>query len=216
MTILSPNEIAFVARPHWADKGLTGHVDGAGGFYSHLEISVAVALGESGGDTDIMGRSTTGAAIGNRDHGLWQVSNRWHQILGDGSPGRLLKAGSTWRDPFVNAKMAFEIWAEARAKGVDAWTPWHVYTSGSFKTYLPDARIACKAPWAPPTSQLAAIQSIVDSAVGKASDIEGARFSALSTTLQTHVTNEVTDFETAITDLVKKPHSITLTTQTMV
>lgn len=147
--ILSPNEIAYVARQHWQDKGLTGWKDELGVPYSHWEISVAVALAESGGNTEIMGRSTTGSNIGNRDHGLWQISNKWHQLRGDGSPGRLLLAGARWRSPVVNARLAFEVWDESRRSGKDGWIPWSVYTSGSFKTYLPDARIAVLAPWAP-------------------------------------------------------------------
>lgn len=223
--ILSPNEIAFVAKPHWGDKGLTGWADIEGGHYSHFEVSVAVALAESGGDPDIMGRSSTGAAIGNRDHGLWQVSNRWHQLRGDGTPGRLLVAGATWRNPAVNAKMAFDIWEESRRAGKDGWLPWHVYTSGAFKTYLPDARIACKAPWAPPKAQqYDSILEAIDAAVGKASFIEGTRHADLKTfisnevggatgDLEVSLKTEITDAEDSLTALIKKPHSITLTTQ---
>jgi hypothetical protein len=145
---LSPNEIAFVAQKHWADKGSATLSDGT--VVPHWVIAVAVFLAESGGDTEAMGRSTSGAAIGNRDHGLAQISNYWHQRLGDGSPGKLLKAGADWRDPVVNCEIAFAIWDASRKQGKDPWNPWHVYTSGSFRAYLPDGTIAVKAPWAPP------------------------------------------------------------------
>lgn len=222
--ILSPNEIAYAAKPFWADKGLTSLTDGVGGFYSHFEVSVAVSLGESGGDTEALGRSSTGTSIGNRDHGLWQVSNRWHQLKGDGSPGILLLAGPLWRQPDVNAKMAFTIWDDARRAGKDPWSPWSVYTSGSFKTYLPDARIACKAPWAWPTSQLTVIQAMIDGAVGKASDIEGTRLASLQTALSNEIGGsigdleltvkaELADTEATLVELIKQPHVLTQTFQ---
>ena len=85
---LSPNEIAYVAAQHWSGDDLM--------------IAVAVCIAESGGDTEALGRSSAvDSNTGNRDHGLWQISNRWHQLRGDGKPGRLLLAGASWRDPVV-------------------------------------------------------------------------------------------------------------------
>jgi len=121
---LSPHEIAYVAQ--WA--GFTGE---------DLVISVAVALAESGGDTDVMGRSTTGANIGNRDHGVWQISGRWHGVK--------LQTMGAWRNPYVNARMARKTFLDAGS----VWTPWHVFTSGSYQQYLPDARIAVQWPVKP-------------------------------------------------------------------
>lgn len=138
--ILSPNEIAHVA----ADD-LGGRWEG-----EDLVTAIAVALAESGGNTEALGRSTSGTSIGNRDHGLWQISNRWHQLRGDGSPGRLLVAGAAWRDPYVNARLAREVWDETERRTADGWTAWSVYTSETFRHFLPDARIAAKAPWPPP------------------------------------------------------------------
>lgn len=135
---LSPNEIAYVA----AFAGFTG---------DDLVNAVAVCLAESGGDTDVIARSanllTNGEVnpnAGNRDHGLWQISNRWHQRNGDGTPGKLLLVGAQWRNPYVNARLAKQIYDAAKG-----WTPWSVWGSGSYKTYLPDAKIAVLAPWAP-------------------------------------------------------------------
>lgn len=123
---LSPHEIAYVAEK----VGFDSTTD-------QVEMAVAVALAESGGDTDIMGRSITGANIGNRDHGLWQISGRWHydklQGMGD------------WRDPYENGRMAFKIFIDAGK----VWTPWHVFTGGSYLTYLPDAVIGAAHPFAP-------------------------------------------------------------------
>lgn len=141
---LSPNEIAFVAARHWTGEDLV--------------TAIAVALAESGGDTDAMGRSSAvDSNTGNRDHGLWQISNRWHQLRGDGTDGRLKLAGARWRDPYVAARLAREVYDETKAMGKDPWSAWAVYRSGSYKTYLPDALIAVKAPWAPPRDLFAAL-----------------------------------------------------------
>jgi hypothetical protein len=189
---LSPNEIAFVAAKYWTGP--------------ELVVSVAVALGESGGDTEALGRSTTGTSVGNRDHGLWQISNRWHQLRGDGSPGRLLLAGAQWRDPYVNARLAREVFDESIRAGKDGWLPWHVYTSGAYKTYLPDAEIAVKAPWAPPVSDVAAAigalkVDLVNEIGGSAGDLEIS------------LKAELADAEATLTELVKRPHVVTLTSQ---
>lgn len=146
---LSPNEIAYVAKDYW-----TG---------ADLVTAVAIALAESSGDTEALGRSTTGTSIGNRDHGLWQISNRWHQLRGDGTPGRLLLAGATWRDPAVNARLAREVYDETARTGKVGWEAWAVYLSGAYKTYLPDAEIAVKAPWSPeePDDVEAAVRKVL-------------------------------------------------------
>jgi hypothetical protein len=123
---LSPHEIAYVA----ASAGFTA---------DELVFAVAVALAESGGDTDVMGRSTTGANLGQRDHGLWQISGRWH--------GDKLQVHPNWRNPYVNGRLARQIFLDAG----QAWTPWHVFTSGAYQAYLPDAEIGVRWPFKPAT-----------------------------------------------------------------
>lgn len=128
---LSPHEIAYVAATHWTGDDLV--------------TAVAVALAESGGDTDAIARSTEGANLGQRDHGLWQISGRWH--------GAKLVANPDWRDPVVNAKLAKQVYDEfVRMGKPSGWDAWAVYLSGSYKTYLPDAQIAVKALVAPPAA----------------------------------------------------------------
>lgn len=119
---LSPHEVAHVATA-------------AGWIGDDLRTAVAVCLAESGGDTGIMARSDTGASLGNRDHGLWQVSGRWH--------GDKLQDHPDWRTPATNAALAHRIWSDA-----GGWTPWAVFNSGSYEKYLPDADIALAAPFA--------------------------------------------------------------------
>lgn len=129
---LSPHEIAWVAK----EAGFTD-----------LPTAVAVALAESGGDTESLGRSTSGASVGNRDHGLWQISGRWHPDL--------LTSGD-WRDPQANARMAFAVFTNAGS----VWTPWHAFTSGAHLTYMPDGQIAAAAPFPPPPYLPAEVHAI--------------------------------------------------------
>ena len=129
---LSPHEIAWVAR----EAGFTD-----------LQTAVAVALAESGGDTEALGRSTTGVNVGNRDHGLWQISGRWHAgVLAEGD----------WRDPQQNADWAFLIFTAAGGK----WDPWHTFTSGSHLQFMPDGAIAAAAPFPPPPYLPAEVHAI--------------------------------------------------------
>lgn len=126
---LSPHEIAYVAGAHWSGED--------------LKIAVAIACAESDGDTDAMHRSTTGENLGQRDHGLWQISGRWH--------GAKLIANPNWRDPVVNARLAKAVFDETVRMGkASGWMAWAVYNSGSYKTYLPDAEFAVDEMFPPP------------------------------------------------------------------
>lgn len=142
--ILSPHEVAHLAAAHWTGDDLL--------------TAVAVCLAESRGDTDVIARSTTGDNLGQRDHGLWQISGRWH--------GAKLAADPDWRDPIVNARLAKAVWGEFKRAGKDPWSAWAVYNSGSYKAYLPDARIGAAAPFPPPAALTA--QAVV-AAIARAS-----------------------------------------------
>lgn len=128
MTILAPNEVAYIVSRLWSDCSV-----------ACIEVGIAVPYGESKFDTEAQGRSTTGAHIGNRDLGLYQISNKFHY---DKLKGR------NWRDPWQNATIAREIFDNAGGDvtGADGlikgWKPWAVYNSGAYKNYLPDAKIA--------------------------------------------------------------------------
>jgi hypothetical protein len=123
---LSPHELAYIASTvPWTPE--------------EQVIAVAVALAESGGDTDVMGRSTTGENLGQRDHGLWQISGRWH--------GDKLTVMPNWRNGYVNARLAYQIFLAAGR----VWTPWHVFTSGAYRAYLPDATHGVRYPFKPAT-----------------------------------------------------------------
>lgn len=137
---LSPNEVAYLAGQHW-----TG---------TDQIIAVAICFAESDGDTEALGfswKTVDGVTtVDNVDHGLMQISNKWNQRRGDGSPGRLLVAGANWRDPYVNFTMAKALYDEFVASGRPGWNAWHVFTSRSYEKFLPLAELSVKAAWPPP------------------------------------------------------------------
>lgn len=121
--ILSPHEVAYLVQLFFDDPEIQRQM-------------VAIAIAESRLDTNVIARSTVGANLGQRDHGIWQISGRWN---GD----KLVYAASNrlnWRDPYVNCWLAAQVYYEG---GLEAW---HVYPADQ---YLPDADIALKNPWPP-------------------------------------------------------------------
>lgn len=127
--ILSPHEVAYIVKLFWTDP-------------AEQRTMVAIAIAESGCNTNVISRSTVGDNIGQRDHGLFQISGRWN---GD-KLQKAAEAGLNWRDPFVNADMAARVFHEGGFK------QWHVYTgegTGSYAQYLPDADHALKYPVKP-------------------------------------------------------------------
>lgn len=88
-----------------------------------LVTAVAVAGAESGYNPTA--RNSIGAS------GLWQILQSAHQGLwsmGD------------WRDPAVNARMAYSVWHAAHG-----WTPWTTWTGGSYRSHLSEAQAAVSA-----------------------------------------------------------------------
>ena len=97
--ILSPHEIAFLVKRHFGDLPEADQV-----------TLVAIAWAESKGDTLALARSSTGPNLGQRDHGLWQISGRWNA-------DKLTSMGD-WRDPDINTRMARKVYNEL---GFKAW-----------------------------------------------------------------------------------------------
>jgi len=137
--LLSPHELAWCI----IEAGFQ-RVTPVGGF-SDAEIMTACSLSESaaqtqrGSGTGLMARTNEGLNVGNWDHGPFMLSGKFHA-------DRIIAAGGNWRDPLVSAKIARQIFLDAGR----SFTPWHVFTSSAYKTYLPDARIAVAKPWKPP------------------------------------------------------------------
>jgi hypothetical protein len=136
---LSPHEVADLA----IKAGFSATVKAAGLTDSEAVVFVAVCIGESGLDSDVMARSadklpdgTPNPNAGNRDHGLGQISGRWNY-------DKIQAVGGNWRDPAVNIGVCYRIFTGAARQ----FTPWHVYTGGGYKAWLPDARLAVAHPW---------------------------------------------------------------------
>jgi peptidoglycan hydrolase CwlO-like protein len=107
--VLKPQQLALVAQK----AGFSGE---------NLVIAVAVALGESGGNANAIGRSKT--------YGLWQILASAHpSLINPSNPD-----ASRWYDAYVNAKFAYKI------SGGKNWKPWSVYNSGSYQRYMDKAR----------------------------------------------------------------------------
>lgn len=80
--------------------------------------AAAVALAESSGNAGASHVNSNGTV----DYGLWEIN----------SVHRALLAGKNWRDPLVNAQMAYQVWHDAGGK----WSPWSTFKSGAYTKYL--------------------------------------------------------------------------------
>lgn len=97
---------------------IAGYAAAAGFPPNEIATATAVALAESGGNTEAQNRNTNGSY----DYGLFQI-NTVH--------GGLLSQGDKF-NPLDNAKMALTVWRGAGNK----WTPWTVYKSGTYRAQL--------------------------------------------------------------------------------
>lgn len=102
--ILSPAEIAKYAYK----AGFRGDA---------LNIAVAIALAESGGDTNAYNPETAaGTAAGSGSRGLWQIYGAAHPEFNN----------DRTFDPMVNARAAYKVFIEAGNR----FTPWSTYNQG--------------------------------------------------------------------------------------
>jgi Lysozyme like domain len=97
---------------------IAGYALAAGFPPNEIATATAVALAESGGNTEAQNRNTNGSY----DYGLFQI-NTIH--------GPLLNQGDKF-NPLDNAKMALAVWQRAGNK----WTPWTVYKSGTYRAQI--------------------------------------------------------------------------------
>jgi hypothetical protein len=77
--------------------------------------AAAVALAESSGNPTATHTNNNRST----DYGLWQINSVHGSLL----------AGKNWRDPQVNAQMAYAVW-----KG-SGWKAWSTYNSGAYRQY---------------------------------------------------------------------------------
>lgn len=105
-------------------------------------VAVAVALAESGGETDALGindkttpkPSPLPPTWGSFDCGLWQINNYWHAEK---------MISRNWRDPYANAELAYLCWLE----GKRSWQPWSTFTSRAHEKFLPHAATGLRYPF---------------------------------------------------------------------
>lgn len=95
-----------------------------------VDTAVAVATAESTNRDDPPNAPVVG---GHKMLGRWQINSGAHANL---------VAGKNWRDPSVNAWMAYQIWHDAG----DSWSPWSTYTNGKYRDFLPDGSEAAERP----------------------------------------------------------------------
>jgi lysozyme-like protein len=139
---LSPHEVAdLVIKAGFSKTTIVpGTTD------SEAVVAVAVAFAESSADTESISRTTAPitsdpGSIGQRDHGIFQLSGRWQYP-------KIQAAGGRWRDPVTNVKIAYAIFTGAGR----TFTSWSVFTKNAngvapYEQYLPDARLAVQQPW---------------------------------------------------------------------
>lgn len=134
MPTLSPNEIAWLAKS--AGFSVTKKVSGA----SEVVIATAIALGESGGDTEAHNYNP---ATGDDSWGLWQIN-----LLGSLRAARMrqfnLSKPSDLTNPHTNARAAYTLY---RARG--NFRDWSVYNNGTYTRHLTKATIGAMQPTAP-------------------------------------------------------------------
>lgn len=122
MAVLADDKIAGIAL----NAGFTGNA---------LTIAVAVALGESGGNTQ---SHNTNAATGDNSYGLWQIN-----MIGSMGPARRRQFGIAKNedlfDPSTNAKAAHMLW---KARG--GFGDWSVYNHGTYLRFMPRATTAVR------------------------------------------------------------------------
>jgi len=112
--VLAPEQIALVAQR----AGFTGQ---------NLEVAVAVALAESGGNVNAEGDVAIGGSFG-----LWQVFCMAHPTLIPPSDPDSV----AWYDPWQNARWAYQI------SGGSNWHPWSTYKHGTYQAFMDEARAA--------------------------------------------------------------------------
>lgn len=97
------------------------------GFPADAQITaIAVALAESGGNSD----ATNTNADGSTDYGLFQINSVHADLL----------RGKDWKNPVTNAMMALAV----SSNGTN-WHPWVAYDSGAWTVYIARARAAAHA-----------------------------------------------------------------------
>lgn len=109
---------------------IKGYASSAGFTGNDLNIAVAVAFAESGGDPQSHNPKPP-----DNSYGLWQIN-----MLGSMGPDRRkrfkLSKNEDLYDPATNARVAYGIYKE---QGGSTFKPWTTYTSGTYKKFMAEA-----------------------------------------------------------------------------
>jgi len=114
MTALNSNQLYWLAR-------YAGLVD------SRARIAAAIALAESGGNSDAHNGN---AATGDDSYGLWQIN-----MIGAMGPARRVEFGIASNDALLNPATNARAMARMSGGGLN-FTPWTTYTRGTYLQYL--------------------------------------------------------------------------------
>lgn len=104
--------------PTLSASAIAGYAKNAGVSGQNIAIATAIALAESGGNTEAVNNKN---ANGSTDYGLWQINSVHKDLLN----------GKDWRDPAQNAAMMYSV-----SGGGTNWKPWSVYKSGAYMTHM--------------------------------------------------------------------------------
>lgn len=145
MTVLSIEQVAGYA----AGAGFTGEA---------LAIATAIAMAESGGKSDAIGDVALESATWGPSVGPWQIRSLNAQRGTGGQRDEIANM-----DPATNARHAYEISNSGKSFGA-----WSTYTSGKYRAYIAQARMAAQNPSAVPAGGGAPVAA---SAGGSALDV---------------------------------------------
>lgn len=134
--------------PKLSDAQIATLMRNAGFPAAEIPTGVAVALAESGGNSDAVGPVNSN---GTRDWGLFQIND-----VHKNRPGFANRM-----DPQTNTNLAFAIWKDAGGK----WTPWSTFNSGRYRTFLPRGILASGAKADTPASTPASAPAAAVSAI---------------------------------------------------
>lgn len=122
--------------PTLSAEQIAGYASSAGLSGEPLAISVAIALAESGGRTDAVGDRSLTTVVWGPSVGLWQIRS-FNAQRGTGKT----RDETANLDPAHNARAMVEL-----SENGTNWRPWSVYTSGRYRAFLGQARMAANNP----------------------------------------------------------------------
>lgn len=117
-----------------SEKEIAGYAKGAGFVGNDIDIAVAVAMAESGGDPK---NHNGNVATGDDSYGLMQIN-----MIGSMGPARRAKFGITSNDALYDP--ATNMRAAKIIKDDSGWGAWTTYTRGTYKQFLPKDSNALK------------------------------------------------------------------------